>query len=95
MDCPEASGHLSRRVGVLGSPGALQFPRPVGAARYSRSVPRISPVIGAASCICLGRQEWGSGGKPGTGPWFFGAGGVPGFPPVRFRIGPPPACLLA
>jgi hypothetical protein len=35
-----------------------------------------------------GRQERGSGGKPGTGPCFSGAGGVPGFPPVNSELFP-------
>jgi hypothetical protein len=41
-----------------------------------------SPVICAVRAAMLGRQEWGSGGKPGTGPWFCGAGDS-GFPPAH------------
>ena len=71
-----------------------RFPRPAGAARYARPVPCTFPghLRGGVRRCFLGRQEWGSGGKPGTGP-FRGAGGVPGFPPVRFRIGLP-FCLF-
>ena len=74
--------------GFPGSPGSLACFRVRQARRGIRGRYRApSSVICAAGPVCLGRQERGSGGKPGTGPCFSGPGGVPGFPPVRFRIG--------
>src|SRR5579862_1380570 len=53
----------------------------------------LSPVICAVRTVVLGRQEWGSGGKPGTGR--FGAlGGFRVSPQCVSRLVPPPACLL-
>ena len=86
-------GNRGTGFGVPGFPRfPCRFPRPAGAARYARPVPCTLPGHLCGESFCLGRQEWGSGGKPGTGPWFSGPG-IPGVPPVRFRIGLP-CCLF-
>jgi hypothetical protein len=70
--------------GFPGSPGALQFPRSAGAARHWWPVPCIFPGHWRGELLLSGEARMGSGGKPGTGPWFSGRG-VPGLPPERFR----------
>jgi hypothetical protein len=61
--------------GFPGSPGTLQFPRPAATARYARPVPCTFHGHPRGASICLGRQEWGSGGNLEPGRGFRGRGG--------------------
>jgi hypothetical protein len=69
----------SGRHGAVCAAGAVHFPRSL----MRREPSRFS-----------GRQEWGSGGKPGTGPCFFGAGGFRVLPQCVSGLVLPVVCLL-
>jgi hypothetical protein len=65
---------------------AVTYEIPVRLAVMLLRFPRF---VCAARTVLLGRQELGSGGKPGTRPRFSGAGGVPGFPQCASGLVPP------
>ena len=88
------TGETRALGGFPGSPGALQFPCPAGAARYSRPVLCTFPGHlrgGVRRCFSGGGRRGLGNLEPG--PCFSGAGGGSGFSPVRFRIGLP-CCLF-
>ena len=97
---PSGRGKGGRGSGGTGEPGFGGFPGSPGslAGFRVRQVRRgmrgrccaFSTAIGATGCVVMGRQEWGPGGKPGTGPWFAGPGGS-GCSPSDFQ---PPFPLL-
>jgi Domain of unknown function (DUF397) len=82
-------GHSRSRCGHL-----FHLPRSFRTAG-SRCAFALSSVMGAAGPSCLGRQDWGSGGKPGTGPCFLGPGGFRVSPQCVSGLVLPPGCLLA
>ncbi len=87
------TGETRALGGFPGSPGALQFPCPAGAARYSRPVLCTFPGhLRGGVRRCFRGEAGGVWGTRNRGRVLPGPGAVPGSP-VRFWIGLP-CCLF-